>query len=255
MRSAVAGLSLLQLVVMLAVNVKLSERPELFVLAVRVTASDAAAAAVNGTAVTLAAPDSEILIDSGGSQLTVYPVAPRVLFMLPALLGALHGFSSARLTEGGVVALDAPYGEHGVPECLGWEMGFWCFVWAQHALVQCVMCSPLDAVTLLAASFVMTLLILAFCTLSVNTEGGSPSRRLEFPAVLLLCVMYMLMTVQTQSDSDKALATWTMHVVMNLVLVFGHIAEHGVAFATVVNCRCWYTLSACSLNVLLYALY
>lgn len=188
--------------------------------------------------------------NSSSPAVSLYEAPVQVLFVLPALLGALHGFSSARLAQ-----TDAPYGEHGIAETLGWETGFWTFVGAQHALVQCVMCSPLDVYALAGATFAMTVLLLAFCTAAVNAESESPSRRLEFPAVLLGCALYTLMGALTHTAPTTALSVWTAHALLHFMLVGGHLSENPVTFTTVLNCRWTYTLLACALNIVLYAVY
>jgi hypothetical protein len=248
MRSLAIAVSQVQLIVMFIVVAYAPSRRPLFLYVTRIAEADACAAQANGTAVVLTAEGTP-------STLAQREVFAPALFMVPALLGAMHGFASARLVEAAQVTLDAPYGDHGITESLGWETGFWAFVGAQHALVQCVMCSPLDALALAGAVFALTVLLLVFCTVAANAEGGSPSHRLEFFVVMLICLLFLLMGAQTSVELDKGLAVWTVHVLLQRMLVGGHLHDNPVTFTTVLNCRWAYTLLACCLNIVLYFVY
>lgn len=179
------------------------------------------------------------------------------LFMVPSFLGAVFCFMSTRLTDSGEVSLDALYGEHGVKNAIGWEVCFWTLVCAQHAVVQCVLCSPVHVVAVIGTSFALTVLLLAFCVLAVNAEGDSPSRRFEGPVFILVCLLYLFVVTQTKVVVSRQFTflLWFLHVATNALLVFGHLAETPVSCTTVFNCRWTYVVISCWFNIGLYVAY
>jgi hypothetical protein len=247
-----APLTMLQLATMFAVCAYAPERRPLMLYTTSLTEHDAAAALESGSNVSLS---PALPMSNASSTLTVYEVLVPMQFMLPALIGASHGFASARLIDNTQVALDAPYGEHGVSESLAWETGFWLFVAAQNALVTCVMCSPVNALSLVYTALVFTAIILAFCTLSVNTEGASLSRRLEGPAGMLLFLVCVLLGTQTRVDARLCLPVWIAYAMAHVLLAIGHLCDNPVSFKTVLNCRWAYVLLMCCLNIVLYYKY
>eukprot|EP00961_Rhodomonas_salina_P012824 172772-Rhodomonas_salina.4 len=191
------------------------------------------------------------------SRVRITVLVSFVLFAFPSFIGCLYSFNTIRLIDNHDVQIDSPYGEHGVKESIVWEFTFWLFCWLQHSVVQFVLASPADTLYVFGTSFFITVMLLVFCTLFVNQEGDSVSRRFEGPVFIMLSLAYLLVVVQSHIILSKQFTyiMWMTHIASDGMLVFGHIWDKNVLLQTVMNCRWVYVLMACWFNIVLYLAY
>lgn len=219
-----------------------------------------AAASVNPYAATVARSEvarHATTLNSPFSSAYIIVVVSFALFSFPAFLGCVYTFSSVRLLDSGQMDGNTNYGEHEVKECLMWEVTFWTLVCTQHAVAQCVLCSPVDVLYVLGTSFAATVLLLVFCILAVNAEGDSASRRFEGPVFILIVLVYMLIVSQTKILLGRQFTfmMWLAHIAIHAMLVLGHLWDNPLSCGTVLNCRWTYVVASCWMNVMLYLAY
>jgi hypothetical protein len=193
------------------------------------------------------------------SSAHVSEVFPFALFMLPSFVGCVHAFASARLLDAGEMGSDTPYGEHCVRDSVSWEACFWTLVCLQHAVVQCVLCSPVDSLYVAGGCFAATTLLAVFSVLASSTDAESPARSFEGPVFILLALVYLVIVSQSESALGQGgtFCTWLAHLSLNVLLVAGHLraVDSHISCRTVLNCRWAYAVANCWLNVLLYIVY
>jgi membrane-associated HD superfamily phosphohydrolase len=177
--------------------------------------------------------------------------------MFPAFLACMYTFSSVRLVDSGQICTDAVYGDHGVKDSIMWEVSFWTFVCLQHAVVQCVLSSPTDVLYVAGTSFTVTVLLLAFCVIAVNSSADSPSRRFEGPVFILISLTYLVIVSETKIVLGRQFTfmMWFTHIALNCMLVMGHLWDNPVTCQTILNCRWTYVIASCWFNVCLYVAY
>lgn len=202
-------------------------------------------------------PPSSARLNSPFSRAHVYVCVTFALFMFPAFLACVYSFSSVRLVDSGQISPDAAYGDHGVKDSIMWEVTFWLLVFLQHAVVQCVLCSPVDAVYVAGTSFTVTVLLLAFCVLAANATADAPSRRFEGPVFILIAFAYFLIVSGSKVVLGRQFTfmMWFAHIAIHCLLVMGHLYDNPVTCQTVLNCRWTYVIMSCWFNVCLYVAY
>ena len=200
--------------------------------------------------------DSSV-INNDTSFVQITPLSPFSLFIPSALLTICFSFITVRIVENGNINCDAVYGEHGLSESLGWELLFWCYTWFQHGVVVSIMSSPVDAIYVVFESFVVTVLIAAFCFINLNTGTDNPSRRLEAPVLILLCLCYLLLVTNSKIVFSvyATYSIWLIFHGLDMLMIVGHIWDDTVSCATIVNCRWAYVVICGYMNVILYILY
>lgn len=185
-------------------------------------------------------------------QLFIMPVF--VLFALPSFIACLYSFHTMRTVDCGQMTIGTTYGDHGVKENLGWEVVFWVFVWTQHVVVQLVLGTPINIFLVAGLASHISVLLMLFCTVAVNGESDSASRRFEGPFFILICLTYFIVVQNSKIllGLQFTYLIWFTHILCDVALVFGHLADNPVQMETVLNCRWAYVILTCWVNVVLY---
>lgn len=196
-------------------------------------------------------------LNDNQSSVSIYIMPALTLFAVPALAACLYSFNTMRSIDTGQMDLNAVYGEHGVKDNIGWEVVFWFLVWMQHFVIQMVLCSPVSLQAAAGNSGALTLCLLLFCTLAVNQEGDSASRRFEGPVFIALCLLYFSILSQSKVvvSSEFTYLIWFANLICDSLLLFGHLADNPTQIHTVMNCRWVYVVATCWVNVVLYIAY
>ena len=205
----------------------------------------------------LGATDNVDSVDVNKSTMQITQLNPFLLFVPCSLLAVFFSFLTLRVIDNGQINCNATYGEHGVSDSIGWEIMFWVYTWVQHGVVVCIMSSPADAIYITFESFVVCTLLGLFCCLNSNTSADHPSRRLESPVLILLCLCYILFisNSKTMISTHVTYLTWMIYLGMDALLIVGHTWDSVVLCETVVNCRWSYVIACGFVNVFLYAAY
>lgn len=201
-----------------------------------------------------AAVNSTYQNNNNHSQIQLFILPTFVLFVLPSFIACLYSFNTMRTIDCGQMSLGTSYGDHGVKENLGWEVVFWVLVWCQHVVVQLVLGTPINIFLVVGLASQVSVLLMLFCTVAVNGESDSASRRFEGPFFILICLTYFIMVQHSKVllGLQFTYLLWFTHVLCDVTLLFGHLADNPVQVETVLNCRWAYVILTCWVNVVLY---
>jgi hypothetical protein len=188
------------------------------------------------------------------STFTVYQVEEFFLLMLPSCMTMLFVFMAVRAIDSGQLDVNSTYGEHGVRDNMFSEVCFWVLVMMEHYVFYQIMASPVQLTMTLLFAVSVSVILLLFCTIAVNSDSDGISRRFEGILLIILCGLYLFATTNAKivTSMQATYLAWFGHICLNSVLLVGHMWDNPVLAYTVMNCRCMYAILCCWFNILLH---
>ena len=165
------------------------------------------------------------------------------LYLATSVITAAFAVASRRLDDVG----SAQYCAETLQEVASWDMSFWASMLLHHTLLIAFMCSPCDWYFLILTAGGSTLLVM----LLARQPLVDPSRSRDY--VLQFVVFFMVFMLYTAVRQHDHVGFFAGMLLMNGLVLVGHVFEADVTMVTVINSRLCYCAGMSAMLLASYA--
>ena len=201
---------------------------------------------INGTLqLPSAAQPSDV---NAGLTITPFSFSLALPFLLASSIAAVFSTTTAGLVDSGVLRQDNPYTHELLSETGLWDLLFWLFCSASHALLILIVMSPADTYAVALAALLVIYFICRIC----QPRYGNLNMTQENLNFLGLC-SGLLITIYNLPDAHTGrLAAILIMCLLDYMLGVGHTWDASPTMDVITNCRLFWV---CSSSLCLSALY
>ena len=163
------------------------------------------------------------------------------LYLATSVITAAFAVASRRLDGVGQYCAET------LQEVASWDMSFWASMLLHHTLLIAFMCSPCDWYFLILTAGGSTLLVMLLARQPLVDPSRSRDYVLQF---VVFCMVFMLYTAVRQHDHVGFFAGMLL---MNGLVLVGHVFEADATMATVINSRLCYCAGMSAMLLASYA--